>query len=1346
MSQDLLRTLKIALQDFTRLPLEDAAVALWRSLGYESSRTLGIRSLDEIPDPDERLADLKKQTRRFRVLFQLTVDEIRLAGQPTLGIGRYDNQILESYLFTAVELSDQEYTRTQLADFTRSLNKVFPMPVMVLFKYGANLTIAAVQRRVNKRDESKDVIERDKVTLIRDIRYREPHRAHLEILSDLSLANLTAKKAITHFAELDREWRGQLDTKELNERFYKELANWFYWASEHKEVRFPDVQAETRPAEKKRKLQMQLIRLITRLIFVWFLKEKGLVPDDLFEPGKLERLLKAFRKDDPEDSTYYQAILQNLFFATLNQPMRRDDPEEPKVRRFVEDGSFLENRNEYGVNGYRYKSAFVNPDEALELFDTVPFLNGGLFECLDVYADKDLGIEERRVDGFSRAAKNRAHVPNQLFFAEKERVDLNSVYGTKGRRYEVRGLIELLGRYKFTVTENTPIEEEVALDPELLGKVFENLLASYNPETEETARKETGSFYTPRDIVDFMVDESLLVYLHGKLSEGQPAQVAGGGSQTPILYPQTPETLLLPSGNLGQDDYLKARLRRLLAFHNETPPFSDEEKRRIIEAIDECKIIDPACGSGAFPLGVLQKLVHILEQLDPGSVLWRAKQEENLRRDIENDPVLKALNLDLETISQIQVESLRTNAEREALAQIQERKRTLQEAFDLDLTYPDYARKLFLIENCIYGVDIQPIAVQIAKLRCFIALVVDQKHDDSRPNRGILVLPNLETKFVAANALFPLEQPGMKPAEIYEKEKELRKIRHEHFLARSFKKKKALRRRDAEVRREIAKILQDSGFASEEANRMAQFDPYNQNDWARFFDPNWMFSLERGFDLVIGNPPYIRQEKIKADKPLYQRVYPDVYAGTADIFVYFFRLGMKLLREGGVLCYICSNKYFRSGYGANLRLYLGKQTRIRLLVDFGDAPVFKAIAYPSILLTQKAKPNGEPMRVMSWNPEDDIEDFRDLFEGTRDRPRKSFEMPQSDLSADGWRIESSTVLKLLQKLREAGTPLGEYVNGRFYRGILTGFNEAFVINRAKRDELIAQDPKSAEVIKPFLRGRDVKRWKVDNPDLWLIFTRRGIDINKYPAIKKHLEHYKPQLMPGVPGGRKPGPYEWYEIQDNIAYWKEFEQPKIVYPDIYTRQSFTVDRDGYFCANTCYFIPTNETWLAGLLNSSAVEWFYRLTSNSVRGGYLRAFSDYMEQIPIPKATSETKLLLTRLVDYILFLSSQPLTAARDGLMVPFLEQIIDALVYELYLPEELHRAGRFPLQVLSAEYWPENPSLDELRRMFERLYDPNHPVRKLVYFLDSIEEVRLIQKGAWQSRASNPLPEALDADE
>ncbi|MBO1437512.1 TaqI-like C-terminal specificity domain-containing protein [Meiothermus sp. CFH 77666] len=1334
MSQELREHLTIALQDFAKQPLEPAARSLWRVLGYQSSRTAPLHSLDDLPD-SERLAELKAHTRQFRFLFQLTTDEIRLTHQPSLGLegGRYENQIIESYVFVALELNEPQYTRGNLAEFTRRLNRAFPMPVMVLFKYGEFLTLAAVERRVNKRDEGKDVIERNKVTLIKDIRFQQPHRAHLDILVGLALPSLSASKAITHFVELDRAWRKQLDTQELNKRFYQELANWFYWASEHPEVSFPDVAKESQPVEKRRKLQMQLIRLITRLIFVWFLREKGLVPNDLFEPSKLQHLLKAFKKDDPQDSTYYQAILQNLFFATLNQPMRRDDPQKPKARRFVEDGGFLENRNEYGVNGFRYKSAFANPDAALELFDTIPFMNGGLFECLDVYADKQLGIEERRIDGFSREPKNRARVPNELFFAQEQLADLNSYYGTRGKRYRVRGLIELLERYKFTVTENTPIEEEVALDPELLGKVFENLLAAYNPETEETARRETGSFYTPRDVVDFMVDESLLVYLHEKLSSGQPAQVAGSGAQAPILYP--PEGLISPQGNPSQDDHLKARLRRLLDYQSEPPPFSEEEKRRIIEAIDECKIIDPACGSGAFPLGALQKLVHILEQLDPHGQLWREQQEANLRREIERDPVVQALKLDLTTIQQINLEAARNQAQRAILEELNTRIRTLQEAFDPYLTYPDYARKLYLIENCIYGVDIQPIAVQIAKLRCFIALIVDQKHNDQRENRGILPLPNLETKFVAANSLFPLEQPGMWPTEVYKKEAELKHIRHQHFLARSYAKKKALRQRDAQIRAEIAQILEHSGFASDEARRMAQFDPYNQNDYARFFDPHWMFSLECGFDIVIGNPPYIRQEKITADKPIYEKVYSDVFTGTADLYVYFFRLGLKLLRQGGVLCYICSNKYFRSAYGARLRHYLSRHTRIQLLIDFGDAPVFTAITSPSIILTQNAQPNGNVMRVLSWNPQDNIADFRPTFQ------EKHFPMPQSSLADDGWRIERPETLALLEKLRKAGTPLGEYVGGRFYRGILTGLNEAFVVDRATRDRLIAEHKSSAEVLKPFLRGRDVKRWRIQNPDLWLIFTRRGIDIDKYPAIKKHLSKYKDRLTPGIPGGRKPGSYKWYEIQDNIAYWKEFEQPKILWQELAVYQAFAWDESGIYSNNKTFFIPDAKKWMLALFNSKVMYFlFTQLVQQKENGGFFMQ-GIYLEKLPIPKPTPQAEALVTRLVDYILL-------AARAELreVVAALEQVVDALVFELYLPEELHRAGRFPLKVLSEVRWPDKPSLQELRALVQQLWQPEHPVRKLVCSLESIPEVRLIQQSAAKNNTARPTPEDPDAEE
>ncbi|HXG23511.1 MAG TPA: TaqI-like C-terminal specificity domain-containing protein [Chthonomonadales bacterium] len=232
---------------------------------------------------------------------------------------------------------------------------------------------------------------------------------------------------------------------------------------------------------------------------------------------------------------------------------------------------------------------------------------------------------------------------------------------------------------------------------------------------------------------------------------------------------------------------------------------------------------------------------------------------------------------------------------------------------------------------------------------------------------------------------------------------------------------------------------------------------------------------------------------------------------------------------------------------------------------------------------------------------------------------------------------------------------------------MTGLNEAFVVDRATRDRLIAEHPSSAEVLKPSLRGRDVKRWRVDSQDLWLIFTRRGINIRNYPAIHEYLKPFKKRLMPGVPGGRKPGRYEWYEIQDTVDYWREFEQPKVIYPDIYEHQSFAWDTAGFYAANTTYFIPTKQQWLTGLLNSACVEWFYGQICNRVRGGYLRAFSDYMRQIPIPLATPSQQKEIVALVDKILALKR-----ADPSADVSALEHEIDERVYRLYglTPDEI----------------------------------------------------------------------------
>lgn len=405
----------------------------------------------------------------------------------------------------AISLNDGKLTRTDLSEITRAFNKASKrMPVIVLYKYqidGENyITFTTTERREYKQ-QWREGEKITKVILLKEIRVSQPHTGHLKILLDLK-----KKPDVSTFEHLYKQWKEVFDIQLLNKNFYREIANWYFWANDV--VEFPD----DIDKEKNIRNPKNLIRLLTRLIFVWFLKEKHLVPNSLFEKSIADKVLN---NKDKKGSTYYKAILQNLFFATLNTSMKRDDS---KSRIFVDDAEKRGYINDgYLQPGYfRYKRFIKDIDLFIKEFEDIPFLNGGLFECLDTR----IGDKEIRVDCFSDNKKNesRLAVPDELFFSEEADYDLNKVYDTKNKKYKVRGLINILNNYKFTVTENTPIEEEIALDPELLGRIFENLLASYNPETQTTARKATGSYYTPREIVNYMVDESLVAYLNSTMS------------------------------------------------------------------------------------------------------------------------------------------------------------------------------------------------------------------------------------------------------------------------------------------------------------------------------------------------------------------------------------------------------------------------------------------------------------------------------------------------------------------------------------------------------------------------------------------------------------------------------------------------------------------------------------------------------------------------------------------------------------------------------------------------------------------------------------------------------------
>ena len=345
------------------------------------------------------------------------------------------------------------------------------------------------------------------------------------------------------------------------------------------------------------------------------------------------------------------------------------------------------------------------------------------------------------------------------------------------------------------------------------------------------------------------------------------------------------------------------------------------------------------------------------------------------------------------------------------------------------------------------------------------------------------------------------------------------------------------------------------------------------------------------------------------------------------------------------------------------------------------------------------------------------------------RRRSRYPKTRRVLDADGKPLESPNVVNLRAQLRNAGTPLGKYLKTKPSFGINTAPTEAFVVDKATRDKLIAVHPSSADILKPFLHGQDLRRWHVDTQHQWLIFAHRGIAINDYPAILKHLENHRELL--------RKGKYEWYELQASLGDAERFSQPKLVCPNTYNHQTFAVDTSGYYYGNTSYLIPTEEKWLCGLLNSRTVEWFYSQVSNQLTIDYLRARSAYIQQIPIPDVTLTQKALIGKIVDYLIYLQQQPtinskdLKHARDRVMLGYFERVIDGLVYEAYLPEELHAGDKHFLQPLLDEQLPafeeiQGDKMSVCRDIFELLYERTHLVRRNLFFLDSVKLVRIIE--------------------
>ncbi|MCZ2156022.1 MAG: Eco57I restriction-modification methylase domain-containing protein [Bryobacterales bacterium] len=807
-----------------------------------------------------------------------------------------------------------------------------------------------------------------------------------------------------------------------------------------------------------------------------------------------------------------------------------------------------------------------------------------------------------RVDGFSRRSEAQPTVPNKIFFGGETAVDLDAELGTSRRQRDVFGLIDLFNRYKFTVDENTPVEEEVALDPELLGKVFENLLASYNEDTQSTARKQSGSFYTPREVVDYMVDEALVAYFERHL-------------------PDTAECA--------------ANLRQLLSYTAEGNPFDQADTVKLIAATESLKVLDPACGSGAFPMGVLAKLVHVLKKLDPDNALWRTQNRAPL-----------------EAKCQIALASKDLSRKESEIEEAEASLAKFDEDF-ADSRHADYTRKLYLIEKCIHGVDIQPIAVQIAKLRFFISLIVSQEVAPGKPNLGITALPNLETKIVAANSLVAIDRPaqmGLRDPNIDDLEKELAVVNEHYFGARTSRTKRKWRVKIFELREELARLLESDRFLPEgSARQLVHWNPFDQNAAADFFDPEWMFQITDGFDITIGNPPYVRadgsaeylaQRRRLEESRQYQTLWE-----KWDLYIPFIERSYQLLKPDGVTTMIVSDAYCHAKYALKSQNWFLKNARILRLDFLSQVQIFDAAVRNITYLFQKA----DGQRNVP---------LRRLHEGEFGKVRLLPSTPQAEVTHRIFFPEDTET----QTFTCATLRLNDicYISV----GMVVHADEKVAQGQFEMDDLISER-RDAKHPKPFVEGKHLDRW-LPATHRWLEWgTARAPGMFRRPTFEELYDVPEKLISVDMAAGvgKLRVAYDNERLFHNHSAWSFV--PWHTLSGIRNRSLQKVAR--YRDEKQRADLPRREDleatsrrfavkYLLGVMNSSTARDFLR----AHRRSNIHLYPDDWKQLPIPDIDEKQQAAVIALVERILTSRS-----ADPATNITALEAELDQAVARLY---------------------------------------------------------------------------------
>lgn len=1263
----------------------------------------------------------------------------------------------EGMFVFAVEMKPGEtLKRSEAAVLVRGINRVvkqMPATVLILEKHHAHtearrhggeddlcdsvtpceicLSVATCER-TEYRQSWRPGERLGKVSILKGVNTLSPHRGHIDILESMNV------KACKTFDALYKQWKDVFSTSLLTKQFYREIQNWYFWAlKKEQHVAFPNALDDDSDDEKYN--AENIIRLITRLIFTWFMKEKGLVNPDLFNPEFLKKALKYFNpegaelfRQDLQDSqdckiadnlvnpvnpvlkqehscTYYRAILQNLFFATFNQ--------EVGLRDFVD--TQVRDTKRYNIkNYYRNEKLFTEKDRTkiIGYFNGSPFVNGGLFECLD-------NVEQNgRVyswDGFSNSVHFRdgslksALIPDCLFFGGETTTDLSEFFekDKSTKSVKVRGIINILNDYVFTIEENTPFDEDVALDPELLGKVFENLLGCYNPETQQMARNATGSFYTPREIVNYMVKVTLKSYLKRACPKVVPAEI----------------------------DALVEGVAELAEM-----PSVKEYAKDILTALFKAKILDPACGSGAFPMGIMSAIVEILRTVDPDNLYW-------------HEIVLKESLNEAESIADIGDEQERA----ELRAQI-------EYDFKERVDHPDYARKLYVIEHCIFGSDIQPIAVQISRLRFFITLLCEQtKNDDPTKNYGITPLPNLESNFVAANSLLAIDLKDMRELlgqkKIVSLVKQLRGVRHQLFLPKTSDKKKRLQKRDEELRDsianaaeglydenielrcqmltkdikrcedELAKLGEDDfkdvtqeveevdlfgektvttktivgkgnaiirRKAEAEASleslknasrkerlltdlkRLVAWNPFAFNIAETFLDQEWMFGVKRGFDIVIANPPYIKEYENRKAFDGFREQSP-YYIGKMDLWYGFACKGLDMLRDGGALCFIAQNNWTTSSGASKMREKVVTDSRILKMVDFNDYMIFESADIQTMVMLFLHDSKTDNYVFDHWRLNDGAgkDDVIDLISGNADCKCRYLTPSVKRKDLLGKMLTFSPADDLLAKIADGKEHLTEdeiaqgivpnpdVVNSRNSHLVTDSSVQVgdgvFVVDKSKFANL---DEAERKYVKPLYEPYQMDRYYIeDTTDKNILYISKANWRDDAPTLKEHLYKYR-QIMQARrenQNGRLDYMHlHWPRVESFftagekiLAVRKCVDRPIFVFTE---KPAYVM-----MAVNVIKTSRWNNKLLTAILNSRLI-WFWLLHKGKMQGSNYQVDKEPLMQIPLVQPSPEKQAAIISLVDEII--AARKVNNVVD---VSALEEKIDNLIFDLYglTPEE-----------------------------------------------------------------------------